>query len=370
MAVRTYEEGGKKFYEVYVNGFDSRGIRVQRKRRGVESLRKAQSVEFELMRELAQLKEQKVELRWEEWVDECFKRMRIDLMPSTVQNYEGQFRKRITPHWKGKELSQITKSDVYEVIFNKCPDLKTDHSRKNVLKMVKRILQMAVEEGLLDRNPGAGVNIRLPEVSQKVLTSAEVEVLLKEAKITDHRFYSVWVFALMTGMRSGEMYALKWSDIDFDGRTISVSKQWTSKNGYCPTKSRRNRLVPISDPLLVFLKELKLRQLDKDFVLPRLVEWENGEQAKVLKDFCIAIGITPVKFHDLRATFITNLLARGESLARVMAIVGHSELKTTNLYLRKAGVDIMGGTDKLGYKLPNNEEGKVLRLAKTGWNAE
>lgn len=367
MAIRVYTEENRKFFEVYVNGFDSKGERIQRKRRGIETLRKAETIEFELMRELAQLKEQQVEPRWEEWLEKCFARMKIELMPSTVQNYQSQFKKRITSHWTGKELSQITKSDVYEVIFNKCPDVKTDHSRKNLLKMVKRIFQMAVEEGLIDRNPCAGVNIRLPEVAQKVLTSSEVDVLLKEGKLVGHRFYSIWVFALMTGMRSGEMYALKWSDMDLDAKTISVTKQWTSKNGYCPTKSRRNRVVPISDALLKFLKELKLISGSSEFVLPRLPEWENGEQAKVLKEFCISIGITPIKFHDLRATFITNLLARGESLARVMAMVGHSELKTTNLYLRKAGVDIMGGTDKLSYGPPSGSEGKILRLANTSW---
>ena len=43
-----------------------------------------------------------------------------------------------------------------------------------------------------------------------------------------------------------------------------------------------------------------------------------------------------------------------ESLARVTAIVGHSQIKTTNLYLRKAGIEVKGGTDKLGYKLPED----------------
>ncbi|MBX3042041.1 MAG: tyrosine-type recombinase/integrase, partial [Bdellovibrionaceae bacterium] len=86
-------------------------------------------------------------------------------------------------------------------------------------------------------------------------------------------------------------------------------------------------------------------------------------QARITREFCAAIGITPVKFHDLRATFITNLLARGESLARVMAIVGHSQIKTTNGYLRKAGVDVQGATEKLGYDLPDEVVGaKVLSL--------
>lgn len=48
--------------------------------------------------------------------------------------------------------------------------------------------------------------------------------------------------------------------------------------------------------------------LSEDLVLPRLQQWKDGEQAKVLRGFCSQIGITLVGFHDLRATFITNLL--------------------------------------------------------------
>ena len=126
--------------------------------------------------------------------------------------------------------------------------------------------------------------------------------------------YPMWVAALSTGMRSGELFALRWTDIDFEGRTIAVTKQWTSKNGYGPTKTQKNRVVPVSEDFLRYLKELRLQSKDSnDFVLPSLLEWENGEQAKVTKEFCQAIGITKIKFHDLRATFVTNLLASGES---------------------------------------------------------
>ncbi len=202
----------------------------------------------------------------------------------------------------------------------------------------------------------------MPEIEQKVLTAAEVNILLQEAKKHDHKFYDIWVMALLTGMRSGELYALKWTDIDFEARIIHVSKQWTSKNGYGPTKSRKTRVVPISDSLLSFLKELKLKRDDQEFILPHHAEWQSGEQAKVIGGFCSAIGITPVKFHDLRATFITNLLAQGESLARVMSMVGHTELKTTNGYLRRAGVDVKGGTEQLGYSVPISVPGQVIQL--------
>jgi integrase len=120
--------------------------------------------------------------------------------------------------------------------------------------------------------------------------------------------------ALKTGMRSGELMALQWTDIDFEGRTIQVSKQWSNKTGFGSTKTQRVRVVPISEDLLMFLKELKLKRgSESGFVLPHLPEWENGDQAHVLRQFCAAIGITPVKFHDLRATFITNRLGRCKS---------------------------------------------------------
>ena len=127
------------------------------------------------------------------------------------------------------------------------------------------------------------------------------------------------------------MYALRWTDIDLDGKMISVSRQWTNKNGFGPTKTQKSRMVPIAEELSKYLKELKLKRVaESEFVLPHLTEWTNGEQAKITAEFCVSIGVTPVKFHDLRATVITNLLARGESLARVMSVVGHTQLKTTN----------------------------------------
>jgi integrase len=360
MAIKTIEKNGKKIYEVYVNGFNSGGRRVQMKRRGIESLRKAQSAEFELKRELAKMRDEKVSYRWSEWLDECLRRMKLIHQPSTIMNYDKSLNKWATPAWKNLELNKISKNDVYNLIFEGLDSKLSMQTRRTILKMIKRVFQMAIEDGSLNHNPCLGIVLKVPEVDQKVLTTKEVEILLKEARLTNHRFYPMWVMALMTGMRSGELYALKWTDIELEARRICVSRQWTSKSGFTATKTRRSRIVPISDELLGFLREWKLKADFDEFVLPHLKEWENGEQAQVLRDFCHSINITSVKFHDLRATFITNLLSRGESLARVMAIVGHTQIKTTNVYLRKAGIDVMGATEKLGYNLPKDEDALIL----------
>lgn len=364
MAIKAYEEDGQKFYQVYVNGFDSAGRRIQKRKLKVETLKKAQDIEFSLRRELAKLKEQAVPYRWEEWLKVCLQRMRGSFQPSTIINYQTTLNKWISPSWKNRDIHTIKRDDVYRAIFETVDPMLRPNSRKCILKFTKRIFQIALEEGLVERNPCLGIRVRVPEVEQKVLTTAEANILLQEAKKHDHVFYEVWAMALMTGMRSGELYALKWTDVDFDARIISLSRQWTSKNGYGPTKTRKSRVVPISESLLQFLKELKLKRGEQEFILPHLTDWTNGEQAKVLATFCEAVGITSVKFHDLRATFITNLLAQGESLARVMAIVGHGELRTTNGYLRRAGVDVKGGTDKLGYSLPSRSTTQIISLFK------
>lgn len=366
MAIKSYFENGIKLYEVYVNGCDAGGRRIQRRKNGLDSKRKAEITEFELKREIANLKDGPRSYRWEEWHAECIRRMKLTCRPSTMVAYELQIKKWVHPRWQGIDLDKITRLQVHNFIFEELDAKLTPYTRKTILKMVRRIFQLAVEEGVLDRNPCAGVQVKVPEVEQRVLTAPEVKIFLQEAKATSHRFYPMWALALMTGMRSGELFALKWSDVDLDGRTISVSKQWTSKNGFGPTKTQRSRIVPVSDALAKFLKERKLKcGAGSEFILPQIPEWENGEQARITREFCAAIGITSVKFHDLRATFITNLLARGVSLARVMSIVGHTQIKTTNGYLRKAGVEVQGATEDLGYTLPDESTtGSVIALVR------
>ncbi|MCK6596761.1 MAG: site-specific integrase [Bdellovibrionaceae bacterium] len=362
MAIKSYTSKGKKLFEVYVNGFNSRGKRIQMRKRGVESITKAKDLEFEFERELALHKNAEVHLRWSEWYLECISLLKVSCRPSTVYSFEKVCTKWINKHFDEKELRSISKLDIHELIHEKVVGEKvTPHTRKYVLKLVKRTLQMAVDHGKLDKNNALGLQVKVPETDQKVLTNSEVEKLLQFAHSTNHHFYPVWLVALFTGMRSGELYALKWTEVDFETKSIHVIQSWNSKNGFTPTKNQKNRVVPISEDLINFLKEQRLRATN-EFVLPRLNEWERGDAAHVLGQVCIALGITKIRFHDLRATFITNLLSRGESLARVMAIVGHADIETTNVYLRKAGIELAGGTDKLGYSVPQANSGKILRL--------
>ena len=381
MSIKTYKsKEGKKLYEVYV-GIKARGEKLQKRRRKdfqgkfISSLPTAKKVEFELKRQLVGQKEGQPIWKWKDWLEECLKRMQFSLKYFTVLNYEKLLGKWVPKNWDEEELQNFTKADVHTVIFegmrSASPNLKS-----RVHKMLMRVFQLALEEGLIPRNPARGIKITVPPPEQKVLTSEEANKLLKEAQLCQHRFYAHWAVALFTGMRNGEIYALRVSDVDLSSGVIYVKRQFTSRDGLHETKTNLSRTVPIADELKPLLrhfikqggfretlwkwkdeaKQEKVSFVWDNLLLPRLREWRQGMQSELLRDFCRGIGISEVKFHDLRATFITNMLSRGAALNVVMSIVGHRRIATTDVYNRLAGVGVKGSTNKLSFSLHFREQ--------------
>ena len=367
--IKSYFKDGKKFYEVFVHQRDFKQKLICRRRRGITSERKAKEVELQLNNELYNfVRGGYICWTWKDWHQECLKRMKLSYKKSTLENYDGALKKWLPEEFLAMNLEKIKPQDIHKLIFETIGDRTTLHNLNFLLKLLKRLFGMAVTEGIISKNPTLSIQVKVPKTQLKVLNSIEATTLLKEALNCHHRFYRIWAVALMTGMRSGEMFALCWKDIDMETGLISVNKQWTNKDGIAPPKNRDNRVIPINDDLRSLIQEMQVRKencrqefwdsrckenvIFDDLLLPRLKEWENGEQAQVLREFCKAIGITSIRFHDLRATFITNMLAQGVSAAKVMAIVGHRKTSTMDQYLRLAGVDINGATQNVGYQLP------------------
>ena len=393
MGQQTYKWNHKTYYEVYVQGRDPKsGKRMQKKARftsneeRISSKVVANRIEYQLRRELEKFTKGVCLWTWEKWHNECLRRMILTYKKGTVMSYDGDLKKWLPKEWLNQEMTGFQKIHVHNLLFEELTGELSPHGKRNMLKRIHRIFEMALEEGIIGRNPAKGFKVKVPPVSQKVFSSEEVNKLLNEAKLCDHRCYPLWAFALFTGMRNGEIYAIRHSDIDLQLGLIHVNKQFTSKDGIHSTKGNSNRVVPISNELRSLLiqllkqggfkeklwrwaderKEEKLPEVWNDLLLPRHRSWRSCEQAKVLKDFCRIIGITEIKFHDLRATFITNMLAQGAPISVVMKIVGHSRMSTTDVYNRLAGVGIKDSTNKLGYHLPSEApvEGKVISMFK------
>ncbi|MBX3033399.1 MAG: site-specific integrase [Bdellovibrionaceae bacterium] len=203
------------------------------------------------------------------------------------------------------------------------------------------------------------------EKMPEILNLEQIRTLLSYASTVNHPWYPIWALALFTGMRSGELYALEWDQIDFDNKLLFVHRNWTNKDGYGPTKGRYWRSVPIeSSQVLNLLKELKLKRGNEKFVLHHWNSWTDGEAASILREFCVGSGLPSVKFHTLRACFATQLIRDGIAPAVVMKICGWKDLKTMQRYIRLAGIEVKGATEGLKL-LPEREVmGRVVNLFK------
>lgn len=244
---------------------------------------------------------------------------------------------------------------------------------KSVRSGVNVVFKWAIEEGKIKNvhhSPAMGVTLgkEVQEKPPQILSMAEIQKLLDEAKAMDHEWYPVWTMALNSGMRSGELYALEWADIDFEHRLITVSKSYNGRLKIIKsTKAGYWRKVPINDELMALLYELRAMnaQRPKDeqpYVLPRIGRWKRGEAARILREFCEGIGISSVCFHALRACFATHLLNAGVTSPVVKKICGWTDEKVMNRYIRLAGIDVAGATNKLGFKIPSREERKLVNL--------
>ncbi|MCB9093505.1 MAG: site-specific integrase [Halobacteriovoraceae bacterium] len=363
MPIYTEQKNGKTTYTVVATSRIN-GKQVNKKKRNVTSIAAAKRIELDLKLALTRLKEEPQMCTWIEWSEKCLDRMKLQFKGSTVANYQSNFNRWVHPFFCKKLLDEIKPSDIHSLVYNKIEGASLE-ARHGVLKRLKRVFAMAVEDGIISRNPATGITVKVPESPQAVLNRTEINTLLSEAMNKNHRYYAHWALALLTGLRKGELIALTWSDIDFENRVISVTKSWGRIDGIGPTKSTKNRYVPISIELERFLKVLRSMSRNDNKVLEQHKEWLYGDAAKSLKNFCKEIGITPIKFHDLRATFITQMLLRGVPLAKVMKIVGHSTIKTTMRYLRLIAEDTQGATEELGIVLPRAEEkGNLVSLFK------
>ena len=227
------------------------------------------------------------------------------------------------------------------------------------------------EEGLIQgpsvsgKSPVYGLGMDKKEEKIKpILTIDEVRKFLLEAKIHQHPWYPIWAFAVLTGMRSGELMALEWGDIDDENGIIRVAKSFNKRLNAtkCP-KNGTWRNVDISSQLAKLIAELKRERRNERHVLPQFPEWKNGQGGKILRMFLERIGIRKeVVFHTLRACFATHLLSTGVEPLKVMRMGGWSDLKTFQIYLRMSGVDVRGVAEALDVLPSDSVRENVISL--------
>lgn len=286
------------------------------------------------------------------------------LKSSTLRGYNANLDQHILPVLGDRDLASITRTDCRSLLAACRTKGKKGKTLSNIARTLSSILTDAVEQGRLPGNPAfrmgryCRVEGEIPHAIQP-LSREEAAALLNAARDHAPRYAALVLTALRTGMRLGELLALEWGDIDFHGGFIWVRRNrvhgvtTTPKNG----KARRvDMSVQLKRELEHLLVRRKADALREGCTLPRTLFLSpegnpidaDNLRTRVWEPLLAKAGLRAIRFHDLRHTYASLLIAGGESLAYVRDQLGHSSIRiTVDIYshlipgANRAAVDVL-----------------------------
>lgn len=214
-------------------------------------------------------------------------------------------------------------------------------SINNYLSILSKCLKTAFESEILASIP----RIRLLKVAPQkfdYLTEAETELLLQSAK---GMWHDLILLAVRTGLRFGELIALKYEDIDFKSQTITIRRNMVRGIEGSP-KNNRIRTVPLTKSVI----EMLYKKSSTNEYIFRVSEGKPLYYTLCLKQLhkiCRLAGLRKISWHVLRHTFASHLAAKGISIFAIKELLGHSDIKMTmryshvNLPILRSAIDVL-----------------------------
>lgn len=289
-----------------------------------------------------------------------------DLKPSSFERYEGLYKNYILNSSIGSIKLKDLKTSHIQTYYNSLV-LEKDKSPstiKTINKCLKSSLSQALKEGYILKNhclyitlPKEHDNLNNSDII-RVFTIEEQKLFMNAALKSNNGL--IYIFALGTGLRLGELLALRWSDINLKEKTISITK--TIKETYTFDKNEKRhyaiieqppktassiRKIPLNDNLIDLLQNHRKEQLLSRnenidiyfddylvFCAPSGVYLNSSNVRKSFKRILKKCNLSSdFRIHDLRHTFATRLFEKGVAPKTVQSFLGHSNVQTTlNIY--------------------------------------
>jgi integrase len=274
-----------------------------------------------------------------QFLNECWEPAVVPhLKPTSVRYYGKQIQRHLLPTFGGVRIKDITKAEVQRFLGQKRKQGLSGSSVHGMRTALGKVLQAAVDWGYLDQNPARGIRLgdRTPVQERAYLLPDQLSPLLNSLS---EPCRTLVVIAVLTGLRIGELLALRWKHVDFIHGAIHVRENvYEGHFGSPKTKSSR-RDVPMSRPVSeAFLAQRSvLAGKDPDALIftcrNRTPLNPKNLLRRVLQPACRKLGLPVIGWHSFRHTHATLLGEVGESLRTAQAILGHSDLRTTlNVY--------------------------------------
>jgi len=265
---------------------------------------------------------------------------------STQISYAGSFKNHISPMLGGIRMDRLSRTKVKEFVGGLVAKGLAKASIRIITAELAAVFNSAIEDGIVSENPAKRLTKfykQAPVVHEEIqpLTRDEVPLFLGSVTRRSPEHYPLFLCAIHTGLRSGELAGLKWADVDFNGKFLNVRNN-VVRGRVRNTKTDKRRRVDVSDTLFAELFELRRRR--KEAYLGKgkneIPEWVFCNRTGKAPDMhnvknrtffaCLEkAGLRRIRFHDLRHTFASLLIQDGQSLKYVSEQLGHSSIKLT-----------------------------------------
>ncbi len=261
----------------------------------------------------------------------------LDRKPNTLIAVESVARVHLVPFFDGRAPKRIEPADVEAFIAAKLDAGYAPKSVRNYVAILGSIL-----EGRVTENPVRQARQPRAESSGDIrfLILEEVEALIAAERDDDLGpvLRVMYLAAAMTGLRQGELVALRWRDVDWTARRVRVRRNRARRQYGTPKSKGSSRSVPLADRLGGELDRLHQRsayQGDEELVFGHPHRGTPLGETTIRDRYRKALeraGVRRVRFHDLRHTFGTAMAAQGVPMRTLQEWMGHAGIATTEIY--------------------------------------
>ena len=241
---------------------------------------------------------------------------------------EQLYRLRIKAKFGDSKLSAITRYQVLQFQIKLSEDKLSPASQDHHVKLLRRVCNVAVQWGFLEKNVLTGIKLLLVDNElHDVADDEQLQRLVEVLRTDENRpVCNILMFLLSTGARLNEALQAKWQQVDLEKGlwTIPADK----------AKSKRSRTVPLNESAMYVLAEAgKMKRFDTIFANPN-----TGKPfttiTRVWYRLRKAAGITEMRIHSLRHQFASLIVSSGRSLFDVQVLLGHSDPRVSQRYAK------------------------------------
>jgi integrase len=265
--------------------------------------------------------------------------------PTTLDNYRAILRAHLLPRFGETDVERLRQDQVEAFAVAMLRDGKAPRTRANVLKLLSQVLSYAQAKAWCQTNPCALVP--RPRVHQsadiRFLDRDELEAFIAavdtSAEPYGHTDRALFLTAAMSGLRHGELLALRWRDIDWKATRIRVRRHYIRGHWGTPKSRSGERSAPMAARVA---EELRRHRERSSFPADGDLVFAHPETGDVLphsplrrrfKSTLKAAGVRDIRFHDLRHTFATRMAASPNvSMRDLQEWLGHRDYRTTLIY--------------------------------------